>query len=47
MKKRIVEWMKWKPSPSGIPNWAWCITWGIMISGIVLNVICIVGLLKR
>ena len=45
--KRILEWLKWRPSYGGVPNWAWCITWGIMISGIVLNVICIVGLLKR
>lgn len=47
MKIRIIEWMKWKPGPGGIPNWAWCITWGFMLSGTAINIIGIAGLLKR
>lgn len=31
----------------GVPVWAWCITWGIMLAGVVLNIIGIAGLLIR
>lgn len=36
-----------KKDDGGIPGWAWYITWGIMLAGIVLNIIGIAGLLKR
>lgn len=28
----------------GVPDWAWYITWGIMLAGVVLN---LVGLVMR
>lgn len=37
--RKIIEWLKWRPSHGGVPNWAWCITWGIMLVGVVLNLI--------
>lgn len=33
--------------PKGVPQWAWYITWGIMVSAIIIEIIGIVGLLKQ
>ena len=45
--KNLCRWLKERPVGGGIPNWAWCITWGIMLAGVILNIIGIVGLLTR
>ena len=36
-----------KKRSGGVPGWAWGITWGIMLAGVVFNIIGIVGLLMR
>lgn len=36
-----------KNKDGGMPDWAWRITWGIMIAGIILNIISIARLLTR
>lgn len=33
------RWLKERPDDSSIPNWAWCITWTVMGSGVVLNLV--------
>lgn len=33
--------------PRGVPQWAWYITWGIMVSTIIIEIIGIVELLKQ
>ena len=43
----ILEWKRRKQKRNTIPDWAWYITWGIMSAAIILNIIVIVGLLKR
>lgn len=46
--KRGGENMKKKRGhDGGVPGWAWCITWGIMLAVVVLNIIGIAGLLIR
>lgn len=30
-------WLKEHPTNGGPPNWAWCITWGIMIAAIIFS----------
>lgn len=36
-----------KKGNGGISDWAWYITWGIMLAGVILNIIGIVGILIR
>ena len=43
----ILEWKRRKQKRNTIPDWAWSITWGIMSAALILNIIGIVGLLKR
>ncbi len=31
----------------GVPLWAWCITWEIMLADVILGIVSIVGLLRR
>lgn len=47
MRKKFIAWLKWRPPSSSIPNWAWLITWSIMLAAIIADIICIVGLLRR
>lgn len=36
--KKVIEWLKWRPENGSVPNWAWCITWGIMALAIVMEI---------
>ena len=39
--KRLKQWMKleWE---NGVPDWAWYITWGIMIVTMIINLAAII-----
>ena len=39
--RNLWRWLKERPARGGPPNWAWCITWGIMLFGVVLNLIAL------
>ncbi len=38
---------KMKRHDGKIPDWAWNITWGIMLAGVILNIIGIARILTR
>ena len=39
--RNLWRWLKERPARGGPPNWAWCITWGIMLLGVGLNLIAL------
>ena len=45
--KRISNWLKQRPTYGGVPNWAWCATWSIMLAAVIINLLGIIALQSK